>query len=187
MLTLFHRQAKNDAKRGLAEIDQNVLNVNTINESKADLATVNAETTHKKDLQNRLARLKVWREQRAQSDEKAKAKKKVPFLVPGVARASKPAVIETKFEAISKPTGRVTRSQAKKPVDVEKQWTVTTTETVKTKKLAAKSSKKEDESFAPKGFLFTAPKGNSIRNKMTASKRFNFFLWVLNRNHSQSH
>ncbi len=184
---MFHRQAKNDAKRGLAEIDQNVLNVNTINVSKTDLATVNAETTHKQELQNRLARLKVWREQRAQSDEKAKAKKKVPFLVPGVARASKPAMIETKFEATSKTTGRVTRSQAKKPVDVEKQWTVTTTETVKTKKIATKNSKKENESFAPKGFVFTAPKGKSIGNKITASKALHFYLWVLNRNCSQSH
>ena len=161
MLFLYNRQAKNDAKRGLTEIDQNLLNVNATN-APTD-STVVTEATHEQKLQERLARLKVWREQRAQSDQKARAKKKVPFLVPGVARSNKLAALETKLneeKATSKPIGRVTRSQAsKKPVDAEKQWTVTVNEPIKVKKPAAKNSKKENQSFAPEGFVFTAPKG----------------------------
>ncbi len=157
------RQAKNDAKRGLAEIHPNILNVDpgTIsNDSIVPAPILNQKLEDKLKLQDRLAKLKLWREQKMATEQKARANKKAPFLVPGVTRASK--VVEVASSVSTKPTSsRVTRSQTKKGSETEKQWIITKNEIVQTKK-QTRNSKKENESFAPQGFVFTAPKGNSL-------------------------
>jgi hypothetical protein len=159
----FNRQAKNDAKRGLAEIDQNILNVDPSTISKDSAVPVpihDQKLQDKLKLQDRLAKLKLWREKKMATEEKARANKKAPFLVPGVTRTTK--VVETSSSATMKPSStRVTRSQTKRPVETEKQWTITKNETIPAKR-QTKNSKKENESFAPQGFVFTAPKGNNL-------------------------
>ena len=116
--------------------------------------------THEQKLKERLARLKVWREEKIQAEQKAKAKKKVPFVVPGVARGNKVAVMEPKPCPTKQPAGRVTRSQAKRTAETENQWTVTSNpKTQLAGKKTVKVSKPTIHSFAPKGFVFTAPKG----------------------------
>ncbi|KAK4008083.1 hypothetical protein OUZ56_013239 [Daphnia magna] len=155
------RQAKNDAKRGLAEIDPNVLNASKKN------SNVTTELTHQQKLQERLARLQIWRQEKKASEEKARATKKAPFLVPGVSKVNKAMVEITHSAKVA--TTRVTRSQAKKPVEPVKQWTVTSNDSLSGKK-KPKNAKKENEapksekSFAPKGFVFTAPKEISLKS-----------------------
>lgn len=168
-ITLFfhwNRQAKNDSKRGLAEIHPNTLNVDpsTISEDSTVPAPIHDQKLQDKlKLQDRLAKLKLWREQKIATEEKARANKKAPFLVPGVTRASK--VIDVTSSASIKPTSsRVTRSQTKRPIETEKQWIITKNESAQSKK-QTKNSKKENESFAPQGFVFTAPKGNSLSQR----------------------
>lgn len=110
-------------------------------------------------LEDRLARLKLWREKKTAAEEKARANKRAPFLVSGVTRTTK--VVEAAPSTTTKqPSNRVTRSQTKKFVETEKQRTVTKNSTLPLKK-ETKNSKKENESFAPQGFVFTAPKGKN--------------------------
>jgi len=147
------RQAASNAKRGLSEIDTN----STILNSPKNEAT--PEQSHDSKLRERLERLKLWRENKLAAQQKAKAKKKVPFLVPGVARLDKPVQdtrVLTKTGKQGKETnppkplaGRVTRSQARNA-----KWTVTATKPTEEKE---NKKKKEAPSFAPKNFVFTAP------------------------------
>ncbi|XP_057374874.1 disks large-associated protein 5-like [Daphnia carinata] len=156
------RQAKNDAKRGLVEIDPNVLNASQKN------SNVTAELTHQQKLQERLARLQIWRQEKIAAEEKAKATKKAPFLVPGVSKVNKAMVETIPSTSIKVANTRVTRSQTKKPVEPVKQWTITSNNSLPGKK-QPNNEKKENEapnnekSFAPKGFVFTAPKEISVK------------------------
>ena len=132
LIFTHHRQAKNDAKRGLAEIHPNILNVDpgTIsNDSIVPAPILNQKLQDKLKLQDRLAKLKLWWEQKIATEQKARANKKAPFLVPGVTRASK--VVEVASSVGTNPTSsRVTRSQTKKGCETEKQWIITKNETV---------------------------------------------------------
>ncbi|KAI9553990.1 hypothetical protein GHT06_019261 [Daphnia sinensis] len=156
------RQAKNDAKRGLVEIDPNVLNASQ------QISKPTAELTHQQKLQERLARLQIWRQEKKASEEKARATKKAPFLVPGVAKVNKAVPEITPLANIKVANTRVTRSQTKKPMEPVKQWTITSNNSLSEKK-QPKNAKKENEapknekSFAPKGFVFTAPKEISVK------------------------
>ena len=146
-----------------AEIHLNIVHVDCDTNSNDSIVLdpiLNQKLEDKLKLQDRLAKLKLWREQKMATEQKARANKKAPFLVPGVTRASK--VVEVASSVSTKPTSsRVTRSQTKKGSETEKQWIITKNEIVQTKK-QTRNSKKENESFAPQGFVFTAPKGNSL-------------------------
>jgi len=175
------RQAKSYAKRGLSEIDTNAIDL------KAPIKDPKEES-HEVKLKERLAKLKQWREKKQIAEEKAKAQKKMPFVVPGISRldtqmkegkvsskdktkATKPvrAVRETRStraqtEASLKPTqdlertGRVTRSQVRNAEKTNSKWTVTSTKPAAVKQNSA-PAKPETLSFAPKNFVFTAPTG----------------------------
>lgn len=137
--------------------------MNGINLIKEEALTFNK--IHEQKLQDRLARLKVWREQKKASDQNARAKKKIPFVVPGLTRSSK-LILEANTSLPFKHTERVTRSQVKK-VELEKQWTVTSTNKggVQEERVI-KNAKVGVKSFAPKGFMFTAPTGNKARDQL---------------------
>jgi hypothetical protein len=129
-------------------------------------------------LEDRLARLKLWREKKTATEEKARANKRAPFLVPGVTRTTK--VVEAAPSTTTKqPSNRVTRSQTKKFVET---GTVTKNSTLPLKK-ETKNSKKENESFAPQGFVFTAPKGKNstlFQNLVDIKKILIFYLFLHN-------
>ena len=151
----LNRLAKNNAKRNLVEIDQNTANLNSVSESNS------VELTHDQKLRERLAKLKLWREQKVADEKKAKATKKVPFLVPGVARSEKMATEVASSSKSAKPiavSARVTRSQVKKNGDVEKQWAVTENKPPTVKK-QTKLPLQATKSFAPQNFVFSAPLG----------------------------
>ncbi|EFX72494.1 hypothetical protein DAPPUDRAFT_227521 [Daphnia pulex] len=160
------RQAKNDAKRGgLTEIDPNILNGDPSTNAKDSVVPVPIQDQKLQDklkLQDRLARLKLWREKKTATEEKARANKRAPFLVPGVTRTTK-VVEAAPSTTMKQPSNRVTRSQTKKFVETEKQWTVSKNSTLPLKK-ETKNSKKENESFAPQGFVFTAPKELAVKD-----------------------
>ena len=150
----MNRLAKSNAQRGLVEIDQNTVNLNIAPDANP------VEITHEQKLKERLARLKQWRELKVAEEKKAKANKKTPFLVPGIARSEKMTTEATNSKpAKSTLSGRVTRSQVKKNGDTEiKQWTVTDIKQPTAKK-TAKQPVKATKSFAPKDFIFSAPFG----------------------------
>lgn len=147
----LNRLTKSNAQRGLVEIDQNTVNLNVAPDANP------VEITHEQKLKERLARLKQWREQKVAEEKKAKANKKTPFLVPGVARSER-MTAEAVKSAKSTVSGRVTRSQVKKKEDTEKQWIVTDNKPSTAKK-QAKQPVKATKSFAPKDFIFSAPFG----------------------------
>lgn len=132
-----------------------------------------AEIPYQQKLQERLARLKIWRQEKIASEEKARATRKAPFLVPGVSKINKAIVEVTPSVNLKVASTRVTRSQTKQPAEPVKQWTITTNNSQPGKK-QTRNAKKENEqpmkenSFAPKGFVFTAPKGDIsfLRNKL---------------------
>ena len=149
----MNRLAKSNAQRGLVEIDQNTVNLNIAPDANI------VEITHEQKLKERLARLKQWREQKVAEEKKAKANKKTPFLVPGIARSEKMTAEATNSKPAKSTSGRVIRSQVKKNGDTEiKQWTVTDIKQPTAKK-TAKQPVKPTKSFAPKDFIFSAPFG----------------------------
>ena len=172
------RQAKSNAHRGLAEI-----NLNTFPKELEDSVVVPiVELTHEQKLQDRLNKLKLWREEKAAAQKKEKARKKAPFIVPCHSMNAKPEKSEkpgkeapvfsvktsertTRSQAakgtsagLTKPVERLTRSQAKKSVNDVKKTPAPTRATNRAKKLAS-AQKWEVQSFAPTNFVFSAPQG----------------------------
>lgn len=157
------RQARNDAKRDLTDFEEKT----TDKGSSSAVSQAPAEVPHDVKLKERIARLKAWREQKLAEEQKAKARKKQPFLVPGVTRVEVPKKDPPKKDvnAVKKnvtipskpPVGRVTRSQAKKAVETERQWIVTANTGTRPATTKAASS------FAPENFSFCAPKGKQYQ------------------------
>ena len=166
------RQAQSNAKRGILEVENNPI------EDSKDQAP--AEISKEQKLRERLIKLKAYKEQKLAQDQKAKATKKQPFVVPCFTRpevakkdVNPPAkAAQPTVKATPAPSARVTRSQAKKgPEPAAKQWIVSSTKTTKAapKKLtipdqrAARTPSEEVKpiisSFAPPNFIFSAPKG----------------------------
>ena len=171
------RDAKRNANRGLVEI------TNTNIEAVAQKKICPAELTQQQKLQERLQKLKIWREQKIVTQEKEKAKKKAPFVVPCVTRSEKQVseatvklnktigqtdrVTRSKAAANSKqkefkagptkPSERATHSQAKAAPAKSIEKPISKTLQNKTKKIS--SQKWEVKSFAPQDFQFTAPQG----------------------------
>lgn len=80
---------------------------------------------------------------------------RAPFLIPEVTATK--VVEAAPSTTTEQPSNRVTRSQTKRAVETEQPL-----------KRETKNSNKENESFAPQGFVFTAPKGNlSVRKILT--------------------
>lgn len=95
---------------------------------------------------------------------------RVPFLIPEVTAKVVEAAPLTTTE---QPSNRVTRSQTKRAVETEQPL-----------KRETKNSNKENESCAPQGFMYTAPKGNlSVRMILTScsclfiKSLFSFFFY----------
>lgn len=166
------RQAQSNAKRGILEVEDQL--------NKPSQDPVDVEIPHDQKLRERLARLKAFREQKMANEQKAKANKKQPFVVPGVARpevAKKEVKPPVKTAPAPPPAAsRVTRSQTKKGSEPEsKQWIVTTNKAntkpapkkltkpaeTKASKVQPPPEKKPEvvKSFAPSNFIFSAPKG----------------------------
>lgn len=166
-LFLIHshiRENLRNAKRGLSETDQNICIEKPLS-MQAEKETTR-ELTHQEKLQERLVRLKEWREQKKMSEQKAKAKKKAPFLVPGVCKSNSRTPVEDQnvscIETKSCPKSIV---QSKKILS-DKSWNVTLHESSVKKKSLNKPFKPESISFAPKSFNFCAQLGKF--------KQFNF-------------
>lgn len=163
------RQAQSNAKRGI-EATPKASKSNVASSSKENQAAVVAEITHEQKLKERLAKLKVWREQKMAEEKKAKAKKKQPFLVPTFAPKAEPlakrdpnTTIKKETKAVvSNPVPRMTRSQAKKGANVEKQWIVSSQEPRKSA-TPVMPPPAPVPSFAPENFVFSAPRGNLLR------------------------
>lgn len=120
------------------------------------------ELTHQEKLQERLARLEKWREHKKAADQKAKARKKAPFIVPKVCKASnKTQGEDLNISCVSKASTKNTLPVRK--IASDKQWNVTSNESAKKKpenQLLNKPFKPEFITFAPKNFNFSAPEGN---------------------------
>ena len=157
-----------NANRGLAELDVNTLNL----DGDVSPVVVSAEMTHKQKLEDRLRRLKLFREQKAASKNKEKLVRKAPFVVP--LRGPRPVpgtevpitkttakvdhVVQSRYKEVEKPALRVTRSTTRAlKQDVMKK---PGSPAVKARgKKTLPNHKWQVQSFAPDNFTFSAPKG----------------------------
>ena len=162
------RQAQAYAKRGLSEIDTNTIDLKSPR-------VASKEESHEVRLKERLAKLKLWREKKLVAEEKAKAQKKVPFVVPGISRFDKQtkdtkALTKEPTKATAKPAvnlakiGRETRSnkaQAKAPTKQATNWERTGRIT--------RSQAKNAENLGSK-WTVTATKATAVKHESKAIK-----------------
>jgi len=153
------RQAKSYAKRGLSEIDTNAVDL------KSPKAPV-VEESHESRLKERLAKLKLWREKKIVAEEKAKAQKKVPFIVPGISRLDKLAKEakasnkEPTKPAASRPKvgreTRTTKAQAREPTNPAANWEKTA---IRVTRSQTKNAEKTGSNW-----IVTATKTTAVKN-----------------------
>ena len=153
------RQAKSYAKRGLSEIDTNAVDL------KSPKAPV-VEESHESRLKERLAKLKLWREKKIVAEEKAKAQKKVPFIVPGISRLDKLAKeAKASNKEPTKPAAsrlkvgretRTTKAQAREPTNPAANWEKTA---IRVTRSQTKNAEKTGSNW-----IVTATKTTAVKN-----------------------